>query len=463
MKTSLALVKQMLGGSKKGVAGIALARQIDSSNIEITDEWKEILNLLENTQENMFITGRAGTGKSTLLQYFRTHTKKNVAVLAPTGVAAVNVRGQTVHRFFGFKPGITKKHVQRRDDEECEIYKKLDTIVIDEISMVRADLLDCVEKFLRLNGPRPKSPFGGVQMVFIGDLYQLEPVVKLDEEELFRPPHYPSSFFFDSHAYRELPFHTFLLKKVYRQTEDSFIRVLDAVRTGRVQPEHIEAINSRCETMSEELHSSHIYLTTKNDAARNYNADQLAKLSTPTHKLKGKVVGNFGARNLPTEEELLVKKGAQIMLLNNDPDGRWVNGDIAIVNDIKKETAGVSVWIELRGGGVEQLLPYTWENIQYFWNKEEGELDSRPIGEFSQFPFRLAWAVTIHKGQGKTFDKAVVDLGGAFAHGQAYVALSRCTSLEGLVMRIPLTEGHIIINKRVREFMDSLEGQKGEL
>lgn len=438
-----------------------LARRVDSSNIELTDEWREILNLLENTQENIFITGRAGTGKSTLLQYFREHTKKNVAVLAFTGMAAVNVHGETIHSFFKWKPGVTKKQIRYREDEDNALYQKLDTIVIDEVSMLRADLLDCIEKFLRLHGPRPKARFGGVQMVFIGDLYQLPPIVPGSEAALFKVAPYLSPFFFSSLSYNEVPFHHFLLKKVYRQTDTGFVSILDAIRLGKTQPAHIETINARCEKVSSERHATHVYLTPTNEAANIVNSERLNALPSHLYVLEGTIDGDFGRNNLPTQEKLPVKGGAQVMLLNNDPEKRWVNGDIAIVTKIVEEDGAVQrIEVELRNGTIVSLERHTWEKVEYYWNNEEGELDSRTVGEFVQFPFRLAWAVTIHKGQGKTFDKVIVDFGrGTFAHGQAYVALSRCTSLGGLVLRAPLEERHLIVDQRVREFMERIEGR----
>lgn len=457
------LLKTLAQEKPKRKLPTASGKDISLDEIELTDQLKEILDLLENSRESIFITGRAGTGKSTLLKYFRAHAKKKVAVLAFTGVAAVNVRGQTIHSFFGFKPGITEKRVQKREDEENELYKHLDTIIIDEVSMLRSDLLDCIEKFLRLNGPHPKEPFGGVQMVFIGDLYQLPPIVEEEEKDIFKS-HYKSEFFFDSRTYHKIPFKTFHLKKVYRQKESNFVDILDAIRISEISTHHLEEINQRCENLSEEVHGSHVYLTTTNEGARIVNTKRLARLPGKQWSLTGYIIGNFGVgkKSLPTDEILQVKEGAQIMLLNNDADKRWVNGDLAFIEEIKKESEGISIWIKLANGSIEQLLPYTWEKIRYFYNKEEKELDSETTGEFTQYPFRLAWALTIHKGQGKTFDKVIVDFGrGTFAHGQAYVALSRCTTLEGLALRVPLEDRHIIVDRRVNEFMENAESDTG--
>lgn len=432
-------------------------QSIPESKIEISEEWKQLLDIFEDTNESVFLTGRAGTGKSTLIQYFRNHSKKNIAVLAYTGVAAVNIQGQTIHSFFGFRPGITEERVHVHFDHENLLYKKLDTIIIDEISMVRADLFDCLEKFLRLNGPKPKQPFGGVQMILVGDLYQLEPVTPDEEKELFKT-YYPSPFFFDSKAFQKIPFHKFMLKKVYRQTDENFIQILDAVRLAKLTPQELESLNDSCfQEVTYDKHGGHIFLVTTNRTAERINLHRLDKLKSKLFTFKGILSGKFREKNLPTELELRLKEGACVMLLNNDTESRWVNGDIATIHKIKPEDGTARIFVELEDKTVTEVLPFIWEEIRYFYNKELKRIDSEVIGTFTQYPLRLAWAVTIHKGQGKTFDKVVVDFGrGTFAHGQAYVALSRSRSLEGLVLRVPLEERHIFINRRVAEFMQTI-------
>jgi len=446
---------------KKTKTGSAFARSDLSSleNIEINDEWRNIIDTIENTHENIFITGKAGTGKSTLLRYFTKHTQKRPTLLAYTGAASVNIGGQTIHSFFGFKPGITVDRIYRFDEENM-LYKNLKMIIIDEISMVRADLLDCMDKFLRLNGPTSKLPFGGVQMVFIGDLYQLSPIVRESERELFKTV-YRSPFFFDSKVFHKAQVRNFLLRKVYRQSDTSFIETLDAIRLARADDGHLEEINKRCSEINDQEHGLHVHLVTTNPMARNINGRKLNQLKSPTHSFKGTFEGEFNRNNLPTDEELHFKEGALVMLLNNDSNKRWVNGDIAIIDEIKEENGFKQIFVKLDHRSVQdEVYQYTWEEIRYFYNPEKKSIDSESIGTYIQYPLKLAWAVTIHKGQGKTFDKAIVDFGRrTFAHGQAYVALSRCRGIEGLVMKTPLEYRHIIVDQRVNEFMESLTNQ----
>ena len=423
------------------------------SELKLSDEAKEALDLMENTEASVFLTGRAGTGKSTLLRYFREHTKKRVVVLAPTGVAAVNVNGQTLHSFFGFKPGTTLESVKKRFDKKAAIFKKLQTIVIDEVSMVRADMLDCIDKFLRLNGPFQSAPFGGVQMIFIGDLYQLPPVVSAEERGWLS--HYASPYFFDAPAFRELDPHYIELTQIYRQQDPEFIEVLNAVRVAQLSDRHLEIINQRVqeEIFDDEL--PYVYLTTRVDMADSVNAAKLAALHGKQVVLSGYVGGAFKESMLPTAMELVLKEAAQVMLLNNDQQGRWVNGDIGIVQAFQKGDDGTTiVRVKLENGDEVEVTPFTWEKIKFDYNTKEEKIESEVDGSFTQYPLRLAWAVTIHKGQGKTFDRVVVDFGrGTFAHGQAYVALSRCRTLGGLILKSPLQSRHVFIDDRVVEFM----------
>ncbi|MBN1364074.1 MAG: AAA family ATPase [Syntrophaceae bacterium] len=434
--------------------------------IDFNHEFRRALDLMEETNKNIFITGRAGTGKSTLLNYFSDNTKKRAVILAPTGVAAVNVGGQTIHSFFQFKPNVTLASIKKKKGngkEKKSIYKKLTAIVIDEVSMVRADLLDCVDKFLRLNGPDSKRPFGGVQMIFIGDLYQLPPVVSGAEREIFRS-HYASPYFFSARVMEELDMEFVELEKVYRQKDDEFIRLLNAIRNKSVTDEDIALFNQRCDP-SFEVPSEDFYisLTSTNDLADSINERRLAQLPGKIWKAQGFIEGDFGAESMPTALELKLKKGAQIMLLNNDSYGQWINGTIGKVKKFSKDEEGKDVIVaDLDNGETVEISPYTWKIYKYFLKNEE--LRSKEVGSFRQYPVRLAFAVTIHKGQGKTFEKVVVDVGrGTFAHGQMYVALSRCTTLEGMVLKSPLKKSHVLMDWQVVKFLTGMQYAKAAL
>jgi ATP-dependent exoDNAse (exonuclease V) alpha subunit len=434
--------------------------------IDLNPEFRRALEFMEETDRNIFITGRAGTGKSTLLNYFYNHTRKNVVLLAPTGVAAVNIGGQTIHSFFQFKPNVTLaaiKKKKRTGKEKTSIYKKMTTIIIDEVSMVRADLLDCVDKFLRLNGPDSKRPFGGVQMIFIGDLYQLPPVVTSAEREIFRS-HYTSSYFFSAKVVEELDMEFVELEKVYRQKDDEFIRLLNAIRNKSITDEDIALFNQRCDPSFEvSAEDFYISLTSTNDLADSINEQRLAQLPGKIWKAQGFTEGEFGAESMPTVLELKLKKGAQIMLLNNDSYGQWINGTIGKIKKfVKNEDDEDVIVAKLDNGETVEISPYTWKIYKYFLKDEE--LHSEEVGSFHQYPVRLAFAVTIHKSQGKTFEKVVIDVGrGTFAHGQMYVALSRCTTLEGLVLKNPLKKSHVLMDWQVMKFLTGLQYAKAAL
>lgn len=432
--------------------------------IELTPEASGALKLFEETGQHVFLTGRAGTGKSTLLQHFRDHTRKRLAVLAPTGVAAVNVKGQTIHSFFGFGPGITPEKASRRATAKKQLYRNLQTIVIDEISMVRADLLDCIDAFLRLNGPRTREPFGGVQMILIGDLYQLPPVVQADEEELFAT-HYASPFFFDAKVLQQTPFDVVQLTKVYRQRDANFVDLLDAVRTATLDREQLTTLNARYNADLTGIdREQYVGLVTTNAMADRINAHHLDRIDRPAYAFTGTVSGTFNRPQLPTDETLMLKAGARIMMLNNEPRGNWVNGTLGKVKAIDDRDETISIRVELESGYKGNIQPYTWESIRYTFNPRTHQIESEVVGSFTQYPLRLAWGATIHKAQGKTFDRVVVDLGrGTFAAGQAYVALSRCRSLEGLVLRKPLRPEHVHIDPRVQTFFEKHVGSQVSL
>jgi len=435
---------------------------MNEAALDLNGQFLETYDLLENSPRNVFITGRAGTGKSTLLKYFREHTGKNVAVLAPTGVAAVNVQGQTIHSFFRFRPDITPERVNqiRLRKEDREMFQSLNTIVIDEVSMVRADLMDCIDRFLRRFGPKRRRPYGGVQMILIGDLFQLPPVVRRMEEEIFREI-YASPYFFDAKVFAEVEWSFVDLAKIYRQQDDAFISLLNAIRDRTVSIDQMNMLNERCRPGFDPDHDEfYVYLSTTNALAQRINDERLKKLQGRPFHYKGDVEGKFEDKNLPTQQFLDLKVGAQVMLLNNDPMGRWVNGSIGRVVQIAEDlTATDIIGVELEDGRTIEVTPFTWEMFRFYYDEDTEALESETVGAFRQYPLKLAWAVTIHKSQGKTFTKVVVDIGqGAFAHGQTYVALSRCTSLEGLVLRRPIYKSHILLDERVSRFMERIKG-----
>ncbi|MCL5292804.1 MAG: AAA family ATPase [Actinobacteria bacterium] len=427
-----------------------------TEKLDFNPLFKKALQLMEESAKNVLVTGRAGTGKSTLLEYFRSIAEKEIVVLAPTGVAAVNVSGQTIHSFFRFSLDVTAKSIKSLDDP---IYKKMDAIVIDEVSMVRADLLDWVDKFLQVNGRVKGAPFGGVQMIFIGDLYQLPPVVRGEQERKIFRDHYESEYFFDSLAFKGAEFEHIELEKVYRQTDEFFIRLLNGVRNKSITDEEIELINARCVEDLRALPDDAIHLTTTNAMASERNELELSKLKGKTYTFEADIKGDFKETSFPADEVLRIKKGAQVMLLNNDPAGRWVNGTIGAVHDIK----GDFLRIRLADGDVEEVYPFTWKNYRFFWNEKTKSVESAAAGTFTQYPVRLAWAVTIHKSQGKTFDSVVIDIGrGTFAPGQLYVALSRCRTFDGIFLKKKIRKSNIWLDWRVVKFLTGYQYERSE-
>ena len=430
-------------------------RKTKVPRIELNDRFVQALELMEQGSRGIFITGRAGTGKSTLLSYFRNVTKKTIAVLAPTGVAALNVKGQTIHSFFGFRTNITLEKLRRirYSDEGNNIYKKLDAIVIDEISMVRADLLDCVDKFLRLNGPDRKRPFGGIQMIFFGDLYQLPPVVTGTEKAVLREL-YETPYFYSSGVFASLDMEFIELEKVYRQHEGQFLDLLNSIRNNSIAEEGLKLLSQRYMPQFEPPPDDfYIYMTTTNKLAGEINSRRLEELEGRATTFTARIEGEFDDKYLPTAKVLQVKVGAQIMMVNNDTEGRWVNGSIGKISGMTVDENGETVIIaELTDGTEVEIIPYTWEIYKFY--VEEGQLQSETVGRFMQYPLMLDWAVTIHKSQGKTFDKVIIDIGrGTFSYGQVYVALSRCTTLEGIVLKKPVLKKHIWTDYRVVKFL----------
>lgn len=400
----------------------------------------------------MFITGRAGTGKSTLLQHFRSTTKKNVVVLAPTGVAALNVGGETIHSFFKFKPDITLDRVRKLTPRRRELYKKLDTLIIDEVSMVRADLLDCVARFLELNGRRMGKPFGGAQVVLFGDLYQLPPVVRKEEGTVFTD-HYPTPYFFSARSFRDLDPAWIELEKVFRQEDEAFLEILNAIRGDAVSKEQLAELNRRVHPNIEiDAFQNHVFLTTTNARAAEINQARLDRLPSKPHAFQAEVRGDFEPKAYPTAQDLVLKEGAQVMLLNNDSVDRWVNGTVARVRRIRPKDGAIDV--SLQDGREEEVASHRWDMFRFGLDETGNTVNAQSVGQFIQLPVKLAWAITIHKSQGLTFERAVVDLTRSpFAHGQLYVALSRLKSMEGLVLTSPVEKRHILLDGRVQDFL----------
>ncbi len=423
-----------------------------TQKLSLVGGFGRLLNLLEKSNDNFFITGKAGTGKSTLLRLFAKKTKKSTAVLAFTGNAAVNVGGQTIHSFFRLPFNIV--NVDQFDPEYIPLMRRVRTIVIDEISMVRADLMDAMDKVLRYN--RNKDlPFGGVQMIFLGDMYQLPPVASYqpDVEEFFHS-RYRSKWFFDSEVCTKPGFvsNVIELGKVYRQSDLEFLGMLNRIRTGDTTFEDLNAINKKFDATVDTSGDLRINLTTTNSVAKIINAERLKVISGEPRTFEAGVWGRFEESNYPADYVLELKKGAQVMFLKNDYQGKWVNGTLGTVADMDEDDITVST-----DAGSFIVQRTSWENNQYTYSKKEKKLKKQLIGTFTQFPLKLAYAITIHKSQGKTFDNVELHLAnGAFDHGQLYVALSRATTLEGLLLRSIVTNSDIIIDPRIIEFFEEI-------
>ncbi|MFQ3307391.1 MAG: ATP-dependent DNA helicase PIF1 [Candidatus Midichloriaceae bacterium] len=429
-----------------------------SNNLELNAKFNEAYETMNESTDSVFITGKAGVGKSTLLLYFSQHTKKNYAVLAPTGVAALNVSGQTIHRFFNFKMNVTPDQIARGKvkPKDASVYKNLDTIIIDEVSMVRADLLDCINLFLVRYGPKKNQLFGGVQMIFLGDLYQLPPIVKTEEREIFKS-FYKSPYFFSSKSYLETKIKIIELEKVYRQKDNNFVNLLNKIRVNDVNYEDIESLNKRCiEDFKSNEDKFYINLTTTNNKADEINNTHLSSIKGELYESKAIIDGEFGRESYPTLPILEYKLESQIMMLKNDHKGRWVNGSLGIIKSKNKADDGsefLSIWFPDKKKTFN-VSPYEWKIYRYIF--DEKKIISQLAGTFKQLPFRLAWAITIHKSQGKTFDDIIIDFGNrVFSTGQVYVALSRCTSLEGIVLKSPIKKHFITTDYRINEFINS--------
>lgn len=420
--------------------------------LELSGDFKYILDAIEKGGKSLFVTGRAGTGKSTLLNLFRNTTRKKAVVLAPTGIAALNVDGQTIHSFFGFPSRVlTVKDIKKRRNRR--VYKKMEILIIDEISMVRADLLDNIDRFLRLNRDNPQ-PFGGVQVVFFGDMFQLPPVVAHDVERAMFELYYESPFFFSAKVMNEVSFEMVELRKIYRQEGRHFLRLLETVRMNTADYDDLEDLNERYQP-NFEPDDFWITLSATNRIVDRINAQELSKIETQEYIYPADVSGDFNPKMYPTDMLLKFRIGAQVMFVKNDPEGVFVNGTIGRIVDLDEDE--IKVVTKKDGRDVFINVPIMeWEILKYkVSEKKPDEIETEVIGTFKQYPLRLAWAVTIHKSQGKTFDRVIIDLGrGAFAHGQTYVALSRCRTLEGVVLRQPITHRDLLTDERVIDFYE---------
>jgi hypothetical protein len=414
--------------------------------LTLSAEQQAVFDAIETTRDNIFVTGRAGTGKSTLLNHLSWKTSKQIVICAPTGVAALNVGGQTIHSLFRLPIGVIADHEIEQSKELRKLLGTVDTIVIDEVSMVNADLLDAVDRSLRQARQRPREPFGGAQVVLFGDPYQLAPVPGDADERAYFEDQYRSMWFFDAKVWGTTDLVIYELATIHRQHEDEFKLMLNAVRHGRVTAEIAGRLN---ETGARPAPTDGaITLATTNSTVSRINATELAKLPGRALTAKAEISGEFGGRAYPADEALELKVGAQVMFLRNDSDQRWVNGSIGTVTRIDS-----TVWVEV-DGETHQVQPAVWEKYRYSYSTVTKSLKKDIVAEFTQFPLRLAWAVTIHKSQGKTYDRAIVDLGQrSFAPGQTYVALSRISELDGLFLTRPLRPSDIIVDENVQRFM----------
>jgi ATP-dependent exoDNAse (exonuclease V) alpha subunit len=417
-------------------------------NIDLSPDFKATLEEMEKGEDCLFITGKAGTGKSTLLKYFVEHSKLKTVVLAPTGIAALNIGGQTIHSFFGLPPRpVSKQEIKLRNNHK--IYKAVDVIIIDEISMVRADMLDTIDFFMRVNGRDKYKAFGGARVIFFGDLFQLPPVVATPEEQYMIQQTYESPYFFSAKVFEDFPITMIELREVYRQADPYFIRLLDAVRTGSMDYDEFMELNERVIPDFPTNSDFYIILSARNATVNEINKNRLTALNVDEYTYLPQITGEITVE--PVESPLRLKLGAQVMFLKNDPQRRFANGTIGKITYLDNEEIKVQL---LSPEGILQTVVvdrFEWEVIKY--QLGEGTLDAKVIGTYKQFPLKLAWAMTIHKSQGKTFDRVIIDMkGGAFETGQTYVALSRCRTFEGIVLLNQLQSRDIMVDPRIMEF-----------